>query len=302
MSRYKTQYSFEAGGEGWVVIDFDDDEMTIKETRCNGQEDCHMMATLQRVDGAWKLEQPNMIAEEAGERVAAAVEAFVTENGPPQTKRGNGGNEPDEELGPWEHASEPMPHEDFATLRAVLEDPEPPSSLGHGAALVTALVAARRLWDEAARGRRSSERYAEELSAGTLPRHELIRLGDRLLRLEVLFMDPDELAREPAESLDELRTMPGGAPLQLGRLAALERAVMAQGSFMDGLSRIADAIERATRKPGDATSAWDELWEKTQWACSFCGSTPSFQRSSSAAICEGCAEEVVHRAKTAEEP
>jgi hypothetical protein len=81
--------------------------------------------------------------------------------------------------------------------------------------------------------------------------HELTRLAERILRLEALLLDPAELAKEPAESLEQLRQMPGGAPLQLGRLTELEDAVRQTADAVrqtaelgDGLTRIAMALER----------------------------------------------------------
>lgn len=75
--------------------------------------------------------------------------------------------------------------------------------------------------------------------------HEVTRLSERVLRLEALLLDPAELAKEPAEALEQLRQMPGGAPLQLGRLANLEEAVEQTAALGDGLARIATALERA---------------------------------------------------------
>jgi hypothetical protein len=74
---------------------------------------------------------------------------------------------------------------------------------------------------------------------------ELTRLTERMLRLEALLLDPDELTKEPAETLEQLRQMPGGAPLQLGRLAALEKAIEETTSLGDELRRIATVLERA---------------------------------------------------------
>lgn len=74
---------FEINGVGWHVTDWGGDGVEIVEERKNGQEDCHMTATVVKdKDGQWVFEYES-ISEYYSQEMANAVLDHVRQHGPP---------------------------------------------------------------------------------------------------------------------------------------------------------------------------------------------------------------------------
>ena len=87
----KVVHRFKAGGEEWEVLDWCSGWIWIRETRCNGQEDCHMKAEFELGDKGWKVFNDDgvlreNISEYGSLTTLLAVIAFLDDNGyPPET-------------------------------------------------------------------------------------------------------------------------------------------------------------------------------------------------------------------------
>ncbi len=83
-NRVSTFY-FDAGGEEWEVLGYEEAWLEFKETRRSGHEDTHVYAQADLVDERWvinKDESGNLYHYRAA-GVAADIEAFLNEHGAP---------------------------------------------------------------------------------------------------------------------------------------------------------------------------------------------------------------------------
>ncbi len=89
-SRESTWWFFYVGGEEWAVTGYDDDWVAFKETRCNGQEDNHVVGEALLVDGLWALDKsayPELEHYRDGKtQLARDIEAFLNQHGAPVSK------------------------------------------------------------------------------------------------------------------------------------------------------------------------------------------------------------------------
>lgn len=79
----QVRYTFEAGGENWVVTHWGCDWLIAEETRKNGQEDCHVTFEAALQNGRWKIENEGGMNMYLGVE-PYKIEDFLNENGFPE--------------------------------------------------------------------------------------------------------------------------------------------------------------------------------------------------------------------------